>query len=462
MITWLLSRHRRVAVALLTLIVMLFLPSLLLAAATTDVIEMFKYTYGSDRLIYLAAQEIVLWRILSRKKTPVSGRGQWLLPLQTRNAGVWQGHVEGGAITTRRSQPDTDEASFALQEFHGIWDISWKMLQDARKDEYSFARAVDFMDASFRRRVMRLLNADLLGSGRGELAVLPATDDQTTITVRALPLMDLGLIVDLMDDSDDNAKVGPSGAAVTGIKIPTREVVTGTAGSGTASGDYYTVADSVSSAGSLHTLGLRAWISDANPKAVVGNIGGIDRSAVGKDYWQSTVLANGGINRPLTEDLILQGLDTCRERGGTVVSDLMSNLALIRRYHESLRADTFFALGAIDKFGGKVGVGRNEEQMKSGENSEGETIYQFSGIPWRAEMFMDANRVFGMNREHLFIGHGENEVPRPISEVFDDMTPFFTMPSTPAAKFETLSYYQAEMLGDNPPAHFQISDIAES
>jgi hypothetical protein len=431
-------------------------------AATTDVIEMFKYTYGTDRLLYLAAQEIVAWRILSRKKTPVGGRGQWILPIQTRNAGIFQGHTEGGAITTRRSQPDTDEATFALQEFHGIWDISWKMLQDARKDEYSFARAVDFMDASFRRRVFRLLNADMLGSGRGELAILPAADDQVQITVRALPLMDLGLIVDLMDDSDDNAIVGPDGAAVTGIDIPNRAVTTGTAGVTTAAGDYFTVADTVATAGSLHTLGLRAWISAGNPKAVVGNIGGIDRTAAGKEYWQATSLLNAGTNRPLTEDLILQGLDTCRERGGTVVSDFMSNLALIRRYHESLRSDTFFALGAIEKFGDKVGVGRNEEAMRSGENSEGETIYQFSGIPWRAEMFFDANKLIGLNREHLFIGHGENEVPRPISEIFDDMTPFFTLPSTAAAKFEVLSYYQCEMLGDSPPSHFLIGDLAES
>jgi hypothetical protein len=77
-------------------------------------------------------------------------------------------------------------------------------------------------------------------------------------------------------------------------------------------------------------------------------------------------------------------------------------------------------------------------------------------------MFFDANKLIGLNREHLFIGHGENEVPRPISEIFDDMTPFFTLPSTAAAKFEVLSYYQCEMLGDSPPSHFLIGDLAES
>src|SRR5262245_33308504 len=130
-------------------------------AATTDVVNLFKYTYGSERMQYLAAQEIVLWRILSRKQTPMGGRGQWILPVQIRNTGVWVGHLEGGAKTTRRAQPSSTEATFSLQEFHGIWDVSWKMLQDSRKDEFAFARAIDFLDSSFRRRTFRLLNADL-------------------------------------------------------------------------------------------------------------------------------------------------------------------------------------------------------------------------------------------------------------------------------------------------------------
>lgn len=447
---------------MLVILAVLFVPVVVSAAVTADVIEMFKYTYAADRLAYMAALEIVLWRILSRKKTPVGGRGQWLLPLQTKNTGVFVGNSEGGALTTRRSQPDTAEASFSLQEFHGIWDVSWKMLQDARKDEYSMARAIDFMDGSFKRRVFRLLNADLLGTGRGELGVLPAADDQVQVTVNALPLMDLGLIVDLMDDSDDNTLLGPDGAAVTAIDTPNRAVTTGTAAAGTAAGDYFTVADSVSSAASLHLLGILAWIDDANPKACVGNIGGLNRATAGNEFWQATDLGNAGVNRPLSEDLILQGLDTTRERGGTVVSDFFSNLAIIRRYHESLKADVFYSLGAIKELGGKVGIGRDEAAMKSGENSEGETIYQFSGIPWRAEMFFSANKLIGLNREHLFIGHGENDVPRPISEVFDEMTPFFTLPSTAAAKFEVLSYWQGELLGDNPPSHFIIRDVAES
>lgn len=430
-------------------------------AATTDVTNMFKYTYGLDKMLYLAAEEIVLWRILSRKKKRLGGRGQHIFPIQTRNTGVFVGHAEGGAKTTRRAQPATAEAVFSLQEFHYVWDISWKMLQDASKDAFAFERALDFMDQGFRRRMFRLLNADLCGYGRGELGILPAADNQTQVTVRSLPFVDLGMLVDLMDDSDDNATLGVAAQAVTAIDVPNRAITTGAAAAGTAAGDYFAVADSVRTAGSLHTLGILAWADTANPKAVVGNIGGINRATAGNEYWQATVLGNGGTLRPATEDLLIEGMDICRERGGGVITDFVSNLKIIRRYHESLRSDTFFALQAVKAFGGKVGVGRDEDAMKRGEPTSGETIYEFSGIPWRAEMFFDANKILGLNRAHVYIGHGENEVPMPLSEVFgDDMTPFFT--STANTTFEVVGYGQLELISDDPTSLIRYDDIAES
>ena len=430
-------------------------------AATTDVINLFKYTYGTDRMLYLAAQEIVLWRILSKKMVNMGGRGQYILPVQKNNTGVFVGHTEGGAKTTRRAQPSSTEATFALHEFHYVWDISWKMMQDARKDEYSFARAVDFMDSSMKRRMFRLLNADMCGYGRGELGFLPSAQNSTSIALRSLPFCDLGMLVDLMATADNNTIQGIGAQPITSIIAPTRTVVANaTAAVGTAAGDYFTVADSVRTSGSLHTNGILNWADTINPVAVVGNLGNIDRSVAGNEWWQATVLANGGVLRPLTEDLLLQGMDQCRERGGVVITDLVSNLNIIRRYHESLRADTFFALSAVKQFGDKVGVGRDADQMKDGEKTEGETIYEFSGVPWRAEIFFDANKILGLNREHIFIGHGENEVPRPISEIFDDMVPFFT--STANTTFEVVGYWQGQMICDAPTALVRFDDIAET
>lgn len=461
----------------LALLAILVLPTASFAAVTTDAINLFKYTYGIDRLMYLAAQEIVLWSILSKRKSPVGGRGQWIVPIQTQNTGVFVGHSEGGPKTTRRAQPATTEATFFLQEFHGIWDVSWKMLQDAMKDEYAFERAVDFLDASFRRRTFRLLNADLCGTGRGELAsIASAQDGGVTATVSSLPFADQGMLVDMMSQADDSSTDGIVARKVTQIDVAGR-VITLEAGAnilGSAANDYFTVADSIAGlARSNHTFGIRAWLDTLNPNAVVkgsssgvtaggtANLGGIDRTVAGNIFWQSNKLSNGGTLRPFTEDLLLQGLDLIRERGGRVITDWMSDLAIIRRYHESLRADTFFALNSIKALGDKIGLGRAEGQMQSGEKSEGETPYEFSNIPWRAEIFFAANTIIGFNRECFWIGHGDNEVPRPIAEIFgEDMVSFFAR--TANTTFEVDSYWQGQLLSDNPPAGVKYTDIAES
>ncbi len=429
-------------------------------ATISDVVESLKYTYGASELSYLANEEIVAWNILSRRQAPLGGRGQFIIPFRTANTGVFQGHAEGGAKTTRRAQPDTAEATYGLQEFHGIIDLSWKMIQDMRNSEYAFEKGLDFMENAQRTRVMRLLNAEILGTGRGELGVLPAADDQTTITVRALPLAERGLIVDLMDDSDDNTLL-LDGVAVTKINVAAREIVTGSTPAGTAAGDYFTVADTVTSSASLHFAGLGAWISDANPKACVGNLGGINRSTAGNEFFQATVLSNGGTNRPFTEDLGLTLLDTIRERGGKKPTHIMSNLKLLRRYHSDLKEDVYFAVsGGPNTIGG--GTGRDESAMRAGgkDGGQGKTPYHFSGIDWHAEPYMDANRIWAFDREHLWIGHGENEFPAPLSEVFDNLVSFFT--PTANTTFEVVSYYQGEVICDNPMALGMISDLSEN
>lgn len=426
-------------------------------AATTDITEMLLYTYGSKRLGYIASQEVVLWNIMAKRKVGVGGRGQHILAYQTRNVGVFRGHAQGGALSTTRAQPATVEMSFALQEFHGIYDVSWKMLQDASKSEWAMEQAGEFLDRSMRRRVFRLLNAELNGFGKGELGILSAADDQATVTMRALPLVDEGMVVDVMDLSDDDTKVGDS-LTVTAINPKTREVTFSSALASTAAGDYITSEDSVSSSGgSLHMLGAMAWVDDANPDSVVGNIGGVNRSTAGNEFAEGNVLDNSAAgNRPLSEDLLLQGDDLVAERGGDQITDYVTNAAIIRRYHEELRGETIATMGKVGVVGG--GLGRDEKAMQSGAKSEGGTPYMFSNKAVHRDLFFDANRILGLNRKSWVIGHGENELPAPIGSIFD--VPLFKRTSN--ASFEVDHYWQGELICDNAPSNVKYEEIAES
>jgi len=426
-------------------------------ASTTDVIEALKYTYGVDQVLYLVNQEVVCWNMFQKMKKPMAGRGQFLMPIMVKNPGAWSGLAEGGALPSN-IDPDTTEASFSLQEFAGLYNMSWKLIQDARNSKFAFQTALKMMESGFRRRILKLINADLISDGLGKLAIMPAADNQTTITVDALPSIDLGMTVDLIDASDNDADLAAS-RTVTAIDVQNRTVtISGSAPSGTAAGDFFCIENTTKSGAIYHTDGLLGIIDDANPPS--GNYGNINRSTAGNEFWESIVLENSGTNRALTEDLLIQLEDAVREKGGAKLNAYVSNLAIIRRYHELLREDTFFAMSSPKAFDDGSGVGRQGgAQQKGKDGGDGRTVYRFSGNPWHVEPYFAANTIIGMDTKHFYIGHGENAVPRPVSEVFDG-TPFFRQTSN--ATFEVAWYWQGQLLSDNPAAGAKIEDVAES
>src|SRR5215471_206172 len=147
------------------------------ATATTDLIETLRYTYAdTDRVLYLFNLERTFFNSMKRKMVRLDGRGQWLTPLLVKNAGTWKGIAQGGPLPTA-VQPDSAEASWALKEFVGIYDISWKLIQDATRSQAAFENVVKLMDRSINNRIFRLIDADLLGDGRGQLLTLGAADN---------------------------------------------------------------------------------------------------------------------------------------------------------------------------------------------------------------------------------------------------------------------------------------------
>lgn len=459
---FLLSLSKRWRYAILTVVMLAGFPMIAGAVAFTDVTEMFKYSYGVDKMIYLASIETVIFNLLKRKKKEVGGRGQWIIPYEIQNGGVFVGMAEGSTLTTRRAQPDTGEALFSLVEFQAVWDVTWKMLRQASRSKDAFKTAMDFMDKSIRRRLFRVINAQVCSfTGMGELAILPDTDDQTQITVNSLPFADKGMYTDLIDASDNTTKLA-SARTFTTIDIQGRTVtISGAAPSGTAAGDFFVPADQITGGVSYSLNGLGAWLDSANPPAVVGNLGGINRSTVGNEFYQGNVISNGGVLRAFTEDLLISGENLMRERGGVQPDRYAANSNILQRYHNDLITDRFFAYNKIQGLGPeKVGFGRQGMDLENSADGTGETPYQLSGKPFHCEPYLRANRILGWADDHFFIGHDGVEMPTPLSEIFDDMIPYFT--ATGSAKFDVWHYWEAQTLSDNPQAGIQHKDIAES
>src|SRR5687767_5670708 len=245
---------------------------------TTAVLESLKYTYGVNRVLYLFNQESPTWNILGRVKKPQGGRGQFIMPVITQNPGAFTGITEGGTLPTPLDM-DTAEALFSLQEYAATYNVSWKLIQDSRNDKFAFQQAVTMLDEGLKRRIFRNLNSDLIGTGKGELFTITGADSSTVVTSYYLPRVEKGMVVDVMDLTDDDAKVGDS-LTVEAVDPIARTVDLSGALTGEAAGDYGVIQDTTdvtSNNPAYHSNGLLGVINSANPAAVVGNYGGINR-----------------------------------------------------------------------------------------------------------------------------------------------------------------------------------------
>lgn len=432
-----------------------------MATATTTIVNALRYTYGVNKVQYLFNQESPTYKMLGKVKKPMGGRGQFIIPTVTKNAGAWKGIAEGGSLPSALA-PATAEATFALHEFVGLYDMTWKLIQDSRTDKFAFQQAIQFLDDGLRRRVFRNLNSDFVDDGRGRVAIASAANSAGTFATAHFARCDVGQAVDVMANSDDDTLRGAGNFTVTGIDPAARTITLSGTPTSTAAGDYAVIAattDISVTTTALHTNGLLGVISDANPtsSAVVANYGGINRSTAGNEYWKAYVNSNGGTNRPLTEDLLLQAMDGMREKGGGMVNAWISNLAIVRRYHEMLAGERYFALSKPGVLEG--GIGRKNKDYSNGPEGDGLTPYEFSGVPWYADPYFNANVIVGLDTSHFFLGVGDNDAPRPISEIFDNI-PFFRQ--TTSATFEVAWYYQCELISDNPAAGCKVKDVAEA
>src|SRR5574341_1242750 len=122
-----------------------------MATTVSNVQEALKYGYGENKVLYLFNEESPTWAILSKVKKQVGGRGQFIMPIMVQNPGAFSGISEGGTLPSGLA-PDTAEATFALQEYVAVYDLTWKLIEDARTDKFAFQQAVQMLEEGLRRR----------------------------------------------------------------------------------------------------------------------------------------------------------------------------------------------------------------------------------------------------------------------------------------------------------------------
>ena len=276
----------------------------------------------------------VLLKRLKRNEEDVGGRIAYV-PLHTgRNSGVGA-RADGGNLPTSGRQIYTN-AQYLTAYNYGRIQVTGPTIAASRKDKYAFVKAVDSEIKGMVKDMKDDLNRQMFGDRSGIMATVTVANapGATTFTVDNAMYLQTGMVIDAIT----GAAVNTAGVTITAVNRATNVV---TVSAALAGGDTL-VGDFVCRTGNfgLEMMGLGGIVSNANTRD--GQfVGALDRTVAANGFWMGNVLANGGVARNLSLDLMQQGFDASEIEGGEV-SLIITSYEQRRRYLALVKADGRF------------------------------------------------------------------------------------------------------------------------
>jgi hypothetical protein len=279
--------------------------------------------------------DVVTLRRIERSSEGVTNEvgGKYVsFPIHTkRNSGVGA-RLEGDDLPTAGNQAYAG-ARVGLKYQYGRLQLTGQTIELADKNFQAFASAMQQEIDGLQSDLAVDLNRQVYGNGTGAIQrIITAGAAWPTESGNTDGLQD-GMYVDLGTFSGDTFTRVVTGVEITALTETT--VTFGTPESGTIAANQYIVRHD---AGSLSGT-LREWNGLGRMVAATGAIYNIDPSTT--PIWKSTVDANGGTPRALTESLMITNTDAVRKLGSKV-SVIFCNLGVRRAYFNLLVAARAF------------------------------------------------------------------------------------------------------------------------
>jgi hypothetical protein len=240
----------------------------------------------------------------------------------TRNPGIGA-RLEMEQLPTAGNQ-GTLAARVLLKYLYGAVRLSGQTLKLASKNPQAFVSALDLEMQGLKRDLGVDFNRQVYGNGTGAIATITTVVTSTTFVVKWNGALQMGAIVDVYDSTGVTQKA--TGRTITAITGTTGVTISG-ANITTAVGDIIVRTGSVG----LATLVTQREITGFG--AILQSSGALYN--VTDSQWTANIDANGGTNRPLSEGLMINMVDTIRSRGGLVTA-LFTNLGVRRAYFNLL------------------------------------------------------------------------------------------------------------------------------
>lgn len=215
-----------------------------------------------------------------------------------RNHGIGA-RLEMEQLPTAQNQ-GYNQVKIKLAYLYGAIRLSGPSLKLADKEFQAFASLLDEETKGIQKDLAKDLNRQTFGSHVGTLMTSTAAYAVNTITTTNTQYMEVGMVVDIY--ASDGTTLRAAGRNVTAV-TDTTIVVDGAAIAAGASGDIVVRAGSIN----RETVGFSEIVSDTGVL--------FDLDPASEPIWKSLVDDNGGVNRALSESLMIKMADDLYKKG---------------------------------------------------------------------------------------------------------------------------------------------------
>lgn len=247
-------------------------------------------------------------------------------PIKTRrNAGI-------GARNELEALPNAGQQGYnaarvGLKYLYGRVQLSGQTIELVNTNAQAFVSALESELSGLKTDLAKDQNRQVYGDGSGAIAVAGTlTTNTNTFLAKDAMYAQLGMQIDIIDGTtlnNPNPTVKASNRQITGINTSTNTITFDGAVVSTA------VNDIVVRNGNVN----REWTGFNKIFKATGSLYNLDPAT--EPIWAAVVDANGGVNRALSEGLMISLADQVRANGGKTTA-IFSNLGVRRAYFNLL------------------------------------------------------------------------------------------------------------------------------
>ncbi len=258
-------------------------------------------------------------------ETNVGGR-YVTFPIKTRrNAGIGaRNEMEALPVP---GQQGYNAARVGLKYLYGGIRLSGQTIELVNTNPQAFISALESEIDGLKTDLAKDQNRQVYGDGSGAIAVAGTlTTNTNTFLAKDAMYAQLGMQIDIIDGTtlgNPNPTVKASNRQITGINVSTNTLTFDGAVVSTA------VNDIVVRTGNVN----REWTGFTKIFKTTGSLYNIDPTT--EPIWAAVVDSNAGVNRPLSEGLMIALADSIRTNGGKTTA-IFSNLGVRRAYFNLL------------------------------------------------------------------------------------------------------------------------------